>query len=446
MYYIFQASVSTYTLAKAIGESDFYQVTSNRTSNINEYDYDVKKIGIYTNVDGNQVAMFHVKEYYKLALTQGGATFKVTVRGSHTKSSCSYRDLFTGSYVICCVLHEYQNVVWITLKNVNFLAYRLYYSHNRILGKFTIEGEHPSVDTYGRIIEDDQFNSHSEKVYNVRTCYRDRDYWLRNADHDWRYVKDNKLLTHLSRDQVNNCIDNKYNGQLIVNGDSHARFEYFFINTEIRGHPKTRDYQVIKEKTDFLVMIRNSSFHMSTYKHVFLKHLKWLYINHPQSILRMRGSDDYSSYILQEKYPDDLQTNDHRKALLMLDSGTWDLAFNNSALYISNFYAIKSVLNDLKEQNKYEMIWQSIPPWAHAMEHNGYRHTNTFMNGAVNSWVAEQLKDVQIPMLNIWKMALPFQDSSVSPCGCHYLCQSEGQWVGYPGAEAAYDFLLTACS
>ena len=433
-------------MAKAIVASHFYDVTTNQTSNIDDFEYDINQIGVRTNIDGNQVAMFHVKEYRRDAPTQGGASFKITVRGEHTRASCSYKDLFNGSYLVCCVLREYRNVIWITLKNVNFLAYRLFYSHNRVIGKFTVLSSRPNVDRYGKLIPEDEFLRYEGPTRNRIACYRDPEYWLKNADHDWRYVRNNKLLKHMTRTKVNECIDNKYNGQLIVNGDSHIRFEYFYINMKIRGFKKGPEYQKIKNvKTDFLVVIQNSSFHMSTYEYWFLKHLTWFHMNHPQTIKHMYETNNYSSYENNEPYFVE-PVSDERKALLLLDSGTWDLAFNNSAVYISNFYNIKEMLGKLKEQNNYEMIWQNIPAWGQLMEHNGYRHTNTYVNAALNAWQASQLRTLGIPIINFWKMSLPFQDCCVDPCSCHYLCQHDGKWIGYPGAEAAYDFLLTMCS
>ena len=336
------------------------------------------------------------------------------------------------------------NTVQFILKNVGFLSYKLFYGQNRVFAKYNIESNNPDVDRTGHPLP-----YRAPHVYNDLDhefeCYRDHEYWLKTEEHDWRYVTDNLETRHLSEEFVNTCVDEKYNGQFIVMGDSHLRFEYFYMETHIRGHHKPKDYQVVKEKLDFLVMIEKSSFHMSTYKHVFLKHLKWLFLNPPEKILDMRDRNDFSSYLRGNTSSEYVRRPSKRKALLLLDSGTWDVAFNDSAIYIANFHTIKHILHKLKMQGNYEIIWQNIPTWASTMEHNGFRHTNTFINGAVNAWTMKQLTELNIPLVNIWKMALPFQDKSIHPCGCHYLCQDKGKWLGYPGAEAAHTVFRIAC-
>lgn len=130
--------------------------------------------------------------------------------------------------------------------------------------------------------------------------------------------------------------------------------------------------------------------------------------------------------------------------LLVLDSGCHDLAFNNSAMYIAHFKEVFNLLEEITNTNMFKIVWQNIPPWPHELEHNNDRHLNSFVNAATAYWVSKKLEQLDIPIVDMRSIALPFEDMSV--CGMHYICHDfPREHKGIAGREAAQQVLRVAC-
>ena len=132
--------------------------------------------------------------------------------------------------------------------------------------------------------------------------------------------------------------------------------------------------------------------------------------------------------------------------LLIFNSGCHDLAHNDSALYISHFKDLIKILKKIQSTGLYHIIYQNIAPWPHFMEHNRDRHLNTFLNAATDHWINEQMTDLGVEVVDIFKLALPFEDMSV--CSIHFLCHSEdhqGEHRGVVGRESTQQLIQYAC-
>ena len=130
--------------------------------------------------------------------------------------------------------------------------------------------------------------------------------------------------------------------------------------------------------------------------------------------------------------------------LLVFDSGCHDLAFNNSAIYISQFKEIFDILEEIKATGMFRIIYQNIPPWPHGMEHDNDRHLNSYVNAATAYWISKKLEQLDIDIVDIHSLALPFED--MSDCGMHYLCHDfPREHKGVAGREAAQQILRLAC-
>ena len=146
------------------------------------------------------------------------------------------------------------------------------------------------------------------------------------------------------------------------------------------------------------------------------------------------------------KIIDEAHTRDgNEKGLLVINSGCHDLAFNNSAIYIARFKQVLTILKEIKEKGLYHIIYQNITPWPHGMEQNRDRHLNTFVNAATTRWVSQQLDDLGIPVVDIFTLALPFED--MSECAIHFICHGDihKEHKGAAGREATQQIMRYAC-
>ena len=138
------------------------------------------------------------------------------------------------------------------------------------------------------------------------------------------------------------------------------------------------------------------------------------------------------------------ESTETKPRLLVIDSGCHDLAYNNSALYISQFKEVFDMLETIKETGQFHIIFQNIAPWPHNMEHDRDRHLNTYVNAATTYWVSKKLEQLEIPVVDIRTLALPFED--MSECGMHFICHDfPREHKGVAGREATQQILRYAC-
>ena len=150
--------------------------------------------------------------------------------------------------------------------------------------------------------------------------------------------------------------------------------------------------------------------------------------------------------IILEETEEKIRERGHSEpGLLFFNSGCHDLGHNDSALYISHFKELFKVLKEIQNTGYYHMIYQNIAPWPHTLEHNRERHLNMFLNGATTHWVTQQMEELGIDVVNLYTLALPFED--MSECTVHFVCikTSDGEHKGVAGREAVQQLLNYAC-
>ena len=139
------------------------------------------------------------------------------------------------------------------------------------------------------------------------------------------------------------------------------------------------------------------------------------------------------------------ETRSPKPALLIIDSGFHDLAQNSSATYIANFKKIFDMVETMLDSGLFHIVFQNTPPWSHKLEGLPERHLNSFVNSATTFWVSNKLKQLDIPIVDMFSLVLPFED--MSPCGQTYLCHNfPAVHKGAAGREAAQAVLRIACT
>ena len=437
-------------MAEMIEGEPWFKKRNNQTNSLKGYSYNVNGAGVGINKQGLFVAKLLVKELHNTHTTSGGATFKTITTGNYSTSACPYQDYFNGSYLICCILREEFNHISIRVKNVNFYSYRMGYSHNKLIGEMTLTSERPLINALGEMtnhtlsktqLKNLEANGHT-------SCYSDDHFWWREAANgSWRLVIGNEVSHHVNREEFTTCLDEKFGGNLVMVGDVPLEQAFFYLaagtgkNVEQEIH--VRDTKI--EET--MYEIGNMFYHRSTFVDQVDKHLKWFVNNTPSDIEHMHRSHRFIEYfygIIDVNKTEPLNRPPHESSLMLLDGGLRDVGLDDAAVYIANFYKILKNLEKLKANGTYKLYWQNMFPWPGNVELDNGMHANTFVISAVNAWVALQMKILNIPVIDAWKLAYPFEDDW-NPCGYSYLCKQENSWVGHAGIEVVHQFLREAC-
>ena len=406
-------SVSVEDTAKLIIKGDLYEGMKGGYSDLKQYTHTLNNLTKSVSEHGHNLARFTISERYNSETTHGGTTFKIVIRGFYTRAACSYTDSFDGEYQVCCIIRESASIVDIYLMNVNFWSYQLYESHHVLVQSLEIDTERPSINSDGQrsTLVLSRQNAH---------CEFDDDYWLNDTKFGWKNVHKDKTYEAMDTYDFEKCMNIRYDNTVTVIGDGHARMVFYYIHAGIRNHFFDIDIH------DNVIIARNDTYHRSTYAKVLADQLTTIYEGakhkieiHPQS----------------EKIP---------RKLLIVDVGSWDLTFTSSAQFIVDFMKVLKRLKLLKEQNLYEIVWQTLPTRPHDVEHAIGRNINTYIIGAVTNWMVLKLIDLEIPVVNLWRLAFPFEDT-VTTCGEHYLCRTGKTFYGSVGVEGAQAIIRAAC-
>ena len=388
------------------------------------------------NKEGYEVMKVYIHERWKEQNTRGGTTFKIIMRGEHARNACGYRDFFNGTYLACCLLRENFNTIDIYVMNVNFLSYQLYYSMHHLIDTFTVESNRPCVATNGEIHSPEGFKMFHEAIMRKHSekddiddriieeqCTNDDGYWLKYVGRQsWRYVKNGQYTPHLSTKDVDKCFKEKFSDSVIFVGDSHMRTAFLYVLHDIR---RFRDLGEMsnENKEDFVMRAANQTYIRSTYEDTLKERLHSILTN------------------VTER-PNDFPEN----TLLVLNSGCWDLAFDSAVDYILEFNGVLELIDELQYTGRFTIVWVEIPPWPHVLEHHFGRHLNSYIIGAVNAWVVDQLRYMGIYTVPMWQYTLAFEDAWTSICTVHYLCPVDVlESAGDQGKEVVQDILRYAC-
>ena len=404
---------------------------------LEEYDYHVSEPHKSFNKQGYEVMKVLIHERWQDEYTRGGATLKIIMRGIHARNACGYRDFFNGTYLACCILRENVNTVDIYVMNVNFLAYQLYYSMNHLISSFSVECNRPSIATNGEIHNPDVFQKFHDDIMSmqgkkeeddeerqiVEQCSNDDGYWqMYIGRQSWRYVREGQYTTHLTTKDVNKCFHEKFSDNVLFVGDSHMRTAYLYVLHEIRRYREVGD--LYNDNTeDFVMRAENQTYIRSTYEDTLKDRLQTILLN-------------------VTDHPEDFPEN----TLLVLNSGCWDLAFDSAVDYILGFQDIIELIDELQYTGRFTIVWLEIPPWPHTLEHHFGRHLNSYIIGAINAWVVDQLRYIGIYTVSMWQYTLAFEDAWTEICTVHYLCPVDVmESAGDQGKEVVQDILRYAC-
>ena len=410
-------SLTVDKIAMLVNQSDLYDIMAKKkpTTDITQYKYILSDVTKIKNVHGHILLKFAISERYAGSITHGGATFKIMVYGTYTKSSCSYTDTFNGEYKICCVLRESKNTIDVYLMNVNYLSYQLHDSHHLLLQTINVDGEKPVVKSNGKLATPVLDRQSSE-------CFFDDDFWMQTPGSGWwSHVEHDTMQTYMTKEEVDSCLSTKYQSSMSFLGDGNIRMLFNYIHAGIRGY-----YSDIKID-EHLIVATNDTYLKSTYVHVLTEQLDKIY--------------DKTQKVIDNS----LERTVVDKKLMVLNSGTWDLNYRDSANFMVDFSELLDVLIRLKRQGAYEIIWQNLPTIPHgAPQEIHARNINSYIIGAINAWIKPKLLFLDIPVIDYWRFAYPLEDSD-STCGLRYLCQTDGVFSGYIGTEAAQAILRKAC-
>lgn len=425
-------------LAHIAFQSDLYGDIQNRSADkaLNDYSFHVTEPEKAFSSDGFEVMKVFIHERFKGDDTKGGATLKIIMRGIHTRNSCAFRDYFNGTYLVCCTLRENVNTIDIYVMNVNFESFKLYYSLNYLVHSVEVDSNRPFVATNGELHEIDEFKSFHEAIMKHHAeldselnhvieeeCSNDDGYWLRYVGRQsWRYVKNGAYTNHLYIKEIDQCFAERFDNSVIFIGDSHMRTSYLYVLHDLR-HFRNQGDMTNEATHEFTMTAANQTYIRSTYEDSLHEHLLEILknvTNHPRQF--------------------------KKKTLLVINSGTWDLAFDNAVDYVIEFKSILEVLDNLMYSNKFTIVWIDIPPWPHELEHHYGRHINSYIAGAVNSWVTDKIRDLGIYSVPMWQYTLPFEDAWTEVCNIHYLCPVDDlESAGDQGKEVVQDMLRYAC-
>ena len=444
---------TTQYLAGLISQTSLYENIQNETNLIEDYSYGIsaKELGI--NRDGLIVAHIRILETKKGLRTVGGATFRATISGKFSRSSCPYTDYFNGTYLICCVLREAHNDVRIELRNVNFLSYHLSLSHNYLVSIINITNHRLQINNHGQLM---QLNPMSDKEFQyledarLSSCHINNEFWFRSTEQgyaEWKYIDHNHEVRHMSRETINECLRGSYGNRLVLNGDSYLKNVFFYITEGSDSSDVLSNFQQGQGQgsNDFMIKLNNIFYHKSSTLNALIKHLKWFSKNGPDELNRMHANHNYASYMTDTpSYQTIFNTSTMvPPAVMVINAGSWDVGVQNTAKYIVKFGEVLELLSDPQLHQYYKIVWLGLPSWPRLHEYLDGMQTNTFMNGALNAWLAHQLRALNIPLVDFYKISVAFEDRN--ECDFYHLCKDGDKWSGNVGIEVIHMVLNELC-
>ena len=463
-------------LAKLISDIGLYSRPRTADRNIDLYTHVISPPETKLNVDRQLVARIIITELIDRELSAGGSTFNIITKGRHTRASCAYRDFFNGTYLACCVLREEHNDIEISLVNVNFLTYHMYPGHHKLLSTTHVASNRPAVYPNGDLVIHQPVNvvdiENKEEAALLEQdvdnyfhpdsieCLSDNEFWMETMLHGWRYVIKGHHTHFLDKFAINRCLDEKYDGHMTATGDSHMRFVFYYLNSGIRLIGKELEVLTDIGDEEAVVKGHGATYRKSSYLHYLVQHLERMiettpvegvlsdpsavYSKFSNAIIHIKTNGTMEHEVNAEEETKMEQDLSKQKELLLISTGILDLSHNDSAEYILHFPKIFDVLKRLKDDGKYDIIWQAIPAWPQRLETSQDMVVNSFIIGAINYWVDQHLQSLGIHFVNMWKLALPFGNSNFT-CSWNYLCQSHGSYYGHVGKESAQALIRAAC-
>ena len=416
-------TMTTEDLAFSIRNSYLYDMLSKNPNSYPKYSHSVGSVTMNSNTHGYGIASFVITERFGQESGHGGSTFKIIISGIRTRAVCSYDDQFDGQYLACCAVHERYSTIEVYLMNVKFLSYQVDESLHHLISSTEVVNRNPSVERDGSLVN----ARYPANAGQGDDCVFDDYYWLNSSKNGWEIVMNGHIFDPIYRRDAALCISKKYNGTMIVIGDQNVHLTFNYINMGLgssdQGPNVDSDHIVHHPKA-----VSNYTYKRSSFISTFLTHLEEVHKEANAEIAILKKT----------------KTTIPRR-LLLLDTGIWDITYTTAASFMTQFMDVLSLVQRVKQQGMYEIIWQGMPPWPHDVGLDKGRKFNTYIIGAANAWAEHKLRQMDIPVIDYWRIALPFEDTKTDCELDHYLCRHKGEFQGHVGVAVAQLILRTAC-
>ncbi len=350
--------------------------------------------------------------------TSGGSSFKGVVRGFWTIATCTVVDYFNGTYHLQCPVTE--PCVSLVV-NATFPMYTAYYTTTYTPFPETLVSK-AICQKHAKYNKETLLRGVHDLVKSRKTCtYSDMQwapgegYWISKqsiTDKDYIQWKWTTKSCHPRLDPTKSGFEKCYQkfSHIFVAGDSHARFQYYYLLDKIGALPSNLPEKLRETKTVGNLTFLWSSFARTLYDSMHEVHTKFL---------------SNSSMI---------DINSDKPILIIMGLGSWDLRFNSYIEFLIDFETFVERFKVLKSSylwRNVRIIWYTTYPvrelygWESMQNLNQATHEwasplrNNQEIAALNAWVSKQLRALGVDIFDSYDIIYPRCQEAV--CGDHYL-------------------------
>ena len=375
--------------------------------------YDAVSTHGYTH-DVHLHSMEAVDKFYSLALvvvnekhrgrsTEGGAGFRTYIRSVSSVEYCPYRDLFNGTYLVCCKVRAEKSTVEIQLTHLDFSQYKGYEMlHDHYIWSHDVE----DVEHFQHIDND------SQDCEKLTPDDFDSGYWKGNGK-KYEWTLNNCPLPYLSNKQINDCVETKYQKHVYIIGDSHMRYFSCFLH------------------------IYSNTSSPADYKMWFTKYV-----------------EDLNNTLKQELHDEISLLRDIDPVLILFDNNAWDMLVKGYLTHLAKFKSTLSQIQKIQDIHpNIQILFQqtpTVPDKVHITDlnthHGGVYVRNNYKTALLNYNACSLLETLDIRCVPAFQMALPFLNKFEWRCKkFHILCGDENEIRGFVGHAASHLMLGKVC-
>jgi len=374
------------------------------------YTYNISHKVIRLSDRPQAVVIITVVEFRSANLTQGGSGFQTFVQSSSTTEECPYKDFFNGTYVICCYIRENNSSINIELQHADFSMFKGYrpiskrHIWNRLLTNITYLSPIYAADDTCR---EKRFSGNASNGY-----------WVK-LQQKWNWVIDACVMPFFSYQQLYECTQHKYEGNVQLIGDSHIRYLFYYLVQ-------------MSDKQPHLIKRQNKT------------------INMEDGNFTLAWADTIDTHRKALQAYVSRATGSSR--LLILDNGPWEMMQRGYVNHIRRFDTIVTMLRNILEKlPNTSIVWQESPTLPEFVYNkdigSGNFVQNNYMIMSMNYNACSQLKNIGVHCIPSFHMAYPWYTQLPERCGgTHILCRKNDYQVeNFIGFSAVHYMLHTVC-
>ena len=246
-------------------------------------------------------------------------------------------------------------------------------------------------------------------------------YWLQNKQ-GMHWIENGCPVRPLPSEQMRECFTERFHNRITVIGDSHVLYLYYYLVHLIDPKAVTQAGKTHKDR-----FIKSYRYLWTTFAETFHKKIRNL-------VIQLRMTQNKSA---------------NGTELIVLHCGSWDLANNGSVSIMSKaqnlIKSIKWLQSKLTKYNiKRTIIWQNQPSYPSTGSFKDRYWRNSYVIGAVNNWICNQLSLIDVPCIDAWTITQAWQEDPV--CTDHMLCAEKTKFTGVGGMAAAHKLIQHLCS